>query len=312
VWTFHDCSPFTGGCLYPMGCEKFESGCHHCPQLGQWPLQGGMHPRLKLRLDFTGFVQGAKRAIAQRRAFTPVVPSQWMADEAMKSGMFAERPRVIPNWVDLETFQPLPKASIREGLRLPRNAFLAFMSSGYLGDRRKGISYGLAAIRRCERPVALILVGHRDPEIMKSLEGMSVYHTNYIGDRGLLARYLAAADVSLSPTLADNLPCSIMEAMACCVPTIGFRTGGVPDLIDHNENGWLVEPEDVDGLVQGLQICCDHPETLHRWATNGRHKAVTRYHRDVFVRAHINLYREILDAQNVLGMEHPSPLARAA
>jgi len=264
---------------------------------------------LGIRLDFTGLMQAVKRGMARRQMFAAVAPSQWMADEAMKSGMFARRPTVIPNWVDLETFRPMPKAKIRKQLGLPRDAFLAFVAAGHLSDQRKGISYAIEAVRRCGRPMGVILVGNGDPEIMNSLRGAAVYPTGYIADRHLLARYLSAADVSLSPTLADNLPCSIMEAMACGTPTLGFRVGGVPDLIDHEESGWLVEPRDVDGLIHGLKLCCDHPKIRRRWAERGRENAVARYHRDIFVEAHLRLYRDLL------GLPSPSVdhlLARAA
>ena len=294
VWTFHDCSPFTGGCLYPLDCRKFQTACGRCPQLGQWPLNGWLHRRLGLRLDFTGLLRAVKQQIARRGRFVAVTPSQWMADEALKSGMFASRPRVIPNWVDLELFRPMPKAEIREQLGLPREAFLAFVSAGYLSDARKGVAYAIQAIRGCGRNVAVVLVGNGDAEIRKSLGDTAVYPTGYIGDRRLLARHLAAADVSLSPTLADNLPCSIMEAMACGTPTIGFRTGGVPDLIDHEESGWLADCRDMDGLIRGLNLCYDHPETRRRWAQRGRENAVARYHRDIFVEAHLQLYRDLL------------------
>jgi glycosyltransferase involved in cell wall biosynthesis len=294
VWTFHDCSPFTGGCLHPMDCNKFETGCHDCPQLDHWPLECGINARLHLGLDFTGFMQLVKRRMARQRSFVPVAPSQWMADQAMRSGMFAQRPIVIPNWVDVDTFRPMPKKEIREQLGLPLNEFLLIFSANYIGNSFKGAEYLLEAARRCERPLSIILVGRAAQEIMKSFQELSVIPTGFIADRALLARYIAAADVAINPTLADNLPCAIMEAMACATPTIAFNVGGVLDLIDHGETGWLVKPKDLDGLVHGLQLCYDHPELLQQWARQGRKNAVLRYHRDVFLKAHVNLYRSLL------------------
>jgi glycosyltransferase involved in cell wall biosynthesis len=294
VWTFHDCSPFTGGCLYPMDCTKFHRRCGGCPQLGQWPLDGGVHRRLGLRLDFTGVAQAAKRWVARHKRLVAVTPSHWMAGEAMKSGMFSVRPTVIPNWVDMDVFRPGHRPSLRRELGLPEDAFLAFLSSGNLGDKRKGVEFGIASVRRCGRPVGLVLVGNEDPAITRLAQGITTYPTGYLGDRSRLAQYVAACDVALSPTFADNLPCSIMEAMACGTPTIGFRTGGVPDLIEHEVNGWLAVPGDVAGLVEGLQLCFDRPEVRTAWAEAGCRFTAERYHRDVFLRAHLELYEGLL------------------
>jgi glycosyltransferase involved in cell wall biosynthesis len=294
VWTFHDCSPFTGGCINPRGCNQFETVCHDCPQLERWPLNGGIHPRLHLRLGFTGLMQCVKRSIARQRSFVPVTPSQWMADEAMRSRMFIERPLVIPNWVDLDTFRPMPKKEIREQLGLPLNDFLVLFSANSVNDPFKGVTYAIEAARRCERPLSMILVGRESHKMMQSVEGLSIFPTGFITDRTLLARYIAAADVSLYPTLADNLPCTVMEAMACETPTIAFGVGGVPEMIDHDENGWLVKAKDVDGLIQGLRLCYDNPELRQQWARQGRKIAIIRYHKDVFLKAHADLYRSIL------------------
>ena len=308
VWTFHDCSPFTGGCLYPMDCTKFHARCGGCPQLGQWPLSGGVHRRLGLRLDFTGWAQAAKRHLARRGGVVPVTPSQWMADEAMKSGMFDTRPTVIPNWVDLDVFRPRHRPTLRRELGLPEDAFLAFLSSGNLGDKRKGVEHGIAAVARCGRPVGLVLVGNEDPAVTRLCRGMATYPTGYVADRTLLGRYLAACDVALSPTLADNLPCSIMEAMACGTPTIGFRTGGVPDLIEHEINGWLAVPGDVDGLVEGLRLSFDRADVRAAWADAGCRSATERYHRDVFLRAHLDLYEGLLNRQTTRPLRPTGPI----
>ncbi|MGA2797408.1 MAG: glycosyltransferase [Thermoguttaceae bacterium] len=294
VWTFHDCSPFTGGCLHPMDCNKFETGCHDCPQLGRWPLQCGINTRLHLGLDFSGFMQLLKRRMALQRSFVPVTPSQWMADQAMRSGMFAQRPIVIPNWVDVDTFRPMPKKEIREQLGLPLNEFLLIFFANYLGNSFKGVEYLIEAARRCQRPLSIILVGRAEQEMMKLFQGLSVIYKGFIADRALLARYIAAADVAINPTLAESFSCATIEAMACETPTIAFAVGGVPDLIDHGHTGWLVKAKDVDGLVQGLQLFYDHPELRRQWARQGRKNAVLRYHRDVFLKAHVNLYRSLL------------------
>ena len=68
VWTFRDCSPFTGGCLYPQDCTAYMRRCGHCPQLGQWPLEPG-----------TGQAFSDVKRKTAAEGFMPAAPSQWVA-----------------------------------------------------------------------------------------------------------------------------------------------------------------------------------------------------------------------------------------
>ena len=291
VWTFHDCSPFTGGCLYPCACTAFHKRCGRCPQLDRWPLGG------RLRLDFTGLLQDIKRRAAAERRFVAVTPSQWMADEAMRSGMFAARPRVIPNWVDSETFSPRPRAALRRELGLQIDRFWVLISAGVLAEERKGARYAIEAIRRSGRDVGVLLVGREEPRLAAELAGLTCRATGFVSNPQVLARWYAAADALLFPSLADNLPCTILETMAAGTPTIGFRVGGVPDLVESRVNGWLVPAGDVAGLIAGLQHAIDEPQVREQWAAAGRRRALERHGRHPFVAAYLDLYAELTDAK---------------
>ena len=304
VWTFHDCSPFTGGCLYPFACTTFARRCGRCPQLDRWPLGG------RLKFDFTGLLQDLKRRTAAERRFAAVAPSQWMADEAMRSGMFAERPRVIPYWVDSETFRPCDRPTLRRQLGLEADRFWVLISVAALADERKGTRFAIEAIRRSGRDVGVLLVGREDPQLAAELAGLTCHATGFVSDPRELARWYAAADVLLFPSLADNLPCTILETMAAGTPTIGFRVGGVPDLVESQVNGWLVPAGDVAGLVAGLQHLIDEPQVQEQWAAVGRRRAVERHSREGFVAAHLELYAELIAARR--NARENEPRAKAA
>jgi glycosyltransferase involved in cell wall biosynthesis len=288
VWTFHDCSPFTGGCLYPFECVAFSRCCGRCPQLDRWPLGG------RLRLDFTGRLQALKRATAAEGRFVPVAPSNWMADEALRSGMFAARPQVIPYPVDNATFRPRPRAEVRRELGLPPEGFWVLISAGSLADPRKGVPLAVEALRRCGRPVAALLVGRAAAGLRAELPGIACRAAGFVTQPAELARWYAAADVLLFPSLADNLPCTIQETMAAGTPTIGFCVGGVPDLVEHGVTGHLSPSSDVGGLTVGLQLAYDRPELLAGWADEGRRRAVARYGAHQYVQSHLDLYAELM------------------
>ena len=130
-----------------------------------------------------------------------------------------------------------------------------------------------------------------------------------MGESRELARWYAAADVLLFPSLADNLPCTILETMAAGTPTIGFHVGGVPDLVESHVNGWLVPPGDVAGLVAGLQRAVDEPEIRQQWADAGRRRAVERHSRQRFVAAHLELYAELIEARRGIRERAPAKAA---
>jgi len=75
-----------------------------------------------------------------------------------------------------------------------------------------------------------------------------------------MAEYYNAADVFVTPSLEENLPNTLMEAMACGTPCVGFQVGGIPEMIDHQSNGYVAKPLNAEDLATGIQWVFDHPE----------------------------------------------------
>ncbi|MBF0523737.1 MAG: glycosyltransferase [Deltaproteobacteria bacterium] len=285
VWTFHDSSPFTGGCLSTMECTAYRTVCRNCPQL---------HRRhLMTSIDFTGAMQSYKRKTAQAGLITPVTPSRWMADQAIESRMFSIPPVVIPNGIDTDLFRPYDKRQVRMQLGLPQDEFIVLISANYLTEERKGGQYALDAINSCQRRVFILAVGNGGDSVTRRLPDRPAANTGFIGDLNKLSMYYAAADVFLFPSLVENCPLSILETMACGTPAITFRSGGVPELVTHRETGWIVEPKDTAGLTAGLQFCYDNSETLAEWARAGREKAESYDSRTV-INHYLKLYQEVV------------------
>jgi glycosyltransferase involved in cell wall biosynthesis len=285
-WTFHDCSPFTGGCLYPLSCERFKQSCGSCPQLGNWPID--------TQFDFTGFLRNIKRKTAQSRWLVPVAPSLWMAKLAKQSGLYPQLPVVIPNGVDTNTFAPSDRPSIRRQLDLPVDRFIVLLVSAYVGESRKGVQFAVAALEetRSVRPHILV-IGNLDTETRTALNQFETTETGYLADVQQKSAYFSAADVCLFTSLADNMPLTILETMACGIPTVGFATGGVPEMIDHELSGYLVAPKDVNGLSYGLQLALQDGRAVH-WGKKARERVQTDYTHQVFLENHLQLYRETI------------------
>jgi glycosyltransferase involved in cell wall biosynthesis len=285
VWTFHDCSSFTGGCIYPYDCERFRTTCGDCPQMGRWPLTS--------RFDRTGAMHRFKRTFAND--FVAVAPSRWMRDMAMASGLYRTAPFVIPYSVDTAVFNPIDKRACREALGMPQDRPVLCCCANFLWEKRKGAIYFVQAMRQlAEMRPYLVLIGNEDPALRKMLKGFDCRFTGFISDYRWLAVQFAAADLLIAPTLADNLPCTIMEAMAVGTPSVAFSSGGVPDLIDHDDNGWLAKPASVDELLAGIRHALDDRAILERWRARGIERMHEHHTPELINERYLELYRQTI------------------
>ena len=212
VWTMHDERAFTGGCHYAFDCPGFTSACDACPQL----RDDSQHLPAALLAD--------ARALWTPEALTIVTPSRWMAERVRRSTLFrAARVESIPNGLETDLFRPVAKSEARAALGLAPDTLTLLFGADFGVERRKGFRELLDALQLClrddrfrgrcaERRVTLLCFGNPIDEC-KSLP-MSVQALGYVRDDAALARIYAASDLFLLPSLADNLPCTMLEALS--------------------------------------------------------------------------------------------------
>ncbi|WP_017317163.1 glycosyltransferase [Mastigocladopsis repens] len=283
-FTVHDCSAFTGGCLYPMDCEKFTSHCHKCPQLPPGKKKAHIP-------DHTREVQAIKRWVAGQFNVRYIFPSQWMAQQAQQALKFKIPPIVIPNGLDLKAFPLKKKLDVKISLGIPENRKVVVISAHWLNDIRKGVQYAITALQSVRDLSPFVLaVGHCNDELKQALEGLEFREMGYISDPNFLAQVYSAADVMLFCTLADNLPLTVMEAMAASTPVIGFSTGGVPEMIQTGRNGILVDPTNQQALNQALRQALLSTD-LESMGQQARRDIEKNFSRDAFIEKHLQLYQ---------------------
>lgn len=284
VWTIHDCSPFTGGCLYPMGCEKYKNNCGDCPQLGEWPIDG--------KLDFTSHMHSIKAKLHALDRITLVFPSQWMADFALESGMSRKKYKIIANCADEDTYQPNDKFSLGKS-----NKLKVVLSAGDINDRRKGAYYAVSVLNIMKemlgQEILLVIVGNANSKFDESISNFERYYTGYVSEPKYMADYLSYGDLFLFCSLADNMPLSILESLSCGTPVFGFNTGGIPEVIENDYNGYLVDQgEEIELANKIISIYVNNE--FEEYRTNAL-KSSVHYHKSRFVNEHLSLYREILN-----------------
>lgn len=97
-------------------------------------------------------------------------------------------------------------------------------------------------------------------------------------------------DVLISSSYSEALPLAVMEAMACGLPVVATRVGGVPELVAHGSTGWLVEAGDFQGLASSAASLIEQPELRTRFSLAARERVVTRFD----IGSHVNAYSALL------------------
>ena len=293
VWTLHDQWAFTGGCHYARGCTRFLTHCRQCPYL-----------KKPGERDLSSQVFEQKRKLFAEAAihFTP--PSQWLAMEAQRSSLLQRFPfTVIPYAIDQRIFRPIGRAEANARFALPDedtdqtgSARLLFGSAN-VTDTRKGFRYFADALTILHQQHPALT-----PEILVFGKGRSYlfdelpYPVRHLGlltsEDDIVAAY-NAADALVVPSLEDNLPNTVIEALACGTPVVGFRTGGIPEMIAHEKTGFLADTGSAQQLADGLAFILTHPnpELLRQSA---RQSAEVQFSEDVVAQQHIELYKEML------------------
>jgi glycosyltransferase involved in cell wall biosynthesis len=288
VWTLHDMWAFTGGCHYDEGCERYRNECGNCPQLNS-----------KRRYDLSRFVWRRKKKSWQNLEIIFVTPSKWLAECSKSSSLFQNyRIVVIPNGLDTECFKPVDKKIARNILSLPYDKKLIL--SGALdafSDKRKGMQYLEPALNklqdhRLHEKAELVIFGSSEPATPPDFALKTHYMGNLYDDVTLSLLY-AAADVFVLPSTQDNLPNTIMEALACGTPVVAFNVGGIPDMIAHKVNGYLSNALDSNDIAEGINWVLESPSRCNQLGIAARRKAVREYDLKVQAQRYAELYREV-------------------
>ena len=287
VWTLHDTWPFTGGCHYPRGCEHFKTHCHQCPYLRK-PGEHDLAYRIFRRK--TALLKGA------RIHFTP--PSRWMQNEAQSGALLRDFPfTVIPNPVDQSVFAPQAREEVTRQLNLaadrPRLLFGSFNTT----DPRKGFAFFVEALRILKqhyqgKEPEIILFGKSNPADLEAVP-YPVRSLGVLRTEEAVAMAYNATDALVVPSLEDNLPNTVAEALSCGTPVIGFKTGGIPEMIDHQQNGYLATAGSAAALAQGLAWLLNHTDRT-KLRQEARLSAERRYSGAVITRQFNELYHSLL------------------
>ena len=280
VWTFHDSWAFTGRCAQ-FKCEKWESGCGHCPYLDIYPYS--------LIFDPSDRVWKKRNKLYNKLDnLTIVTPSQWLAGLTLKSFFKNKYPIItINNGINLDIFKPCAK-----DFRIKHNIQHKFILLGvsYGWSIPKGLDTFIRLSKELPKHFQIVLVGgnsETDKIIPDNI--ISIHRTH---NQEELAEIYSSADLFVNPTVDDNFPTVNIEALACGLPVLTYATGGSAEIIDES-CGNYVETGDYDSLKKEIiRIGKDRPYTKKACL-----KRAESFNMEDKFNEYVDLYSKILSKQ---------------
>lgn len=284
VVTLHDMWYFTGGCHYSGECTNFTQNCGNCKFL-KYPNQR----------DFSYKIQNAKKNIYSDN-MTFVACSSWLAGVGRTSSLLQDFPVInIPNPIDTGIFKRMDKRASREALKLPLDKTLILYVAAKVDDERKGYKYLSEALKGLyesdsviKKDIEVVVMGN----VKDHGEIQFYFPTHFLGslsNTDTIVSCYNAVDLFIAPSLEDNLPNTIIESMACGTPVVAFDTGGIPDIIDHQLNGYLAKYKDASDLINGVEWLISQSDVSEKC----QQKIQTTFSENLVSSKFIDLYRSL-------------------
>ena len=291
VWTMHDMWPCTGICHHARECTHYQQECHNCPF-----IHGGGGKR-----DLSYRIFHKKQALYQQ-------PSHQLRHLQPLAGRTCPDKRPLQRTCR-DHASPTPSTPISSSPATSRKpaAELPAAARQETHSVRLGEDYGQTERHRLpdrivptagreasgtpEDQLGVVVFGNQSQQLQNLLP-FKVYPLNFVSNEHQLVNIYNAVDIFVTPSLEENLPNTIMEAMACGIPCVGFNVGGIPEMIDHLHNGYVAQYKSSEDFANGIYWTLTEPDypSLSEQACR---KAISNYSESVVAKKYIDLYNKV-------------------
>ena len=316
VLTLHDMWLLTGHCAHSFDCERWKTGCGHCPDLTIYKAI----PR-----DETAYNWQRKQQIYAKSRLYISTPSRWLMQKVEQSILAPAivEARVIPNGVDLSVFHPGDKLAARISLGIPREARILLCAAG---DLRRSVwkdyqtletAVAIASERLPEQNIRFIALGEDAPPI--KIGRAEIFFIPYLKTPESVAQYYRASDIYFHASKADTLPNTVLEASACSTPVIATAVGGIPEQVkglriltcrSHNSDlnrygideatGMLVPQGNAEEMAAGIVALLTDEALRRKLGENAAKSARYRFDLNRQVDDYLEWYEEILEQRHIV------------
>lgn len=277
VWTFHDMWPFQGS-THLSDLKKIKKN------------------KFKELLDIDEWTYKRK----QKNWVSPfqiVTPSDWLTDCVKKSDLMHNWPVItIPHSIDTEFWKPEENKIAKKLMGLDQSKLvILFGADGGTKSPNKGFDLLLDAIRKIGFPLdnLLLCIFGEDSKINKSLD-IPVINFGKINDDQKLRLLYCASDICIVPSRQESFCQVALEAQSCGVPVLAFSVGGLKDIIDHNNTGYLINPFDTDSLAFYLDKFLSNINNHLHMKVNARKRVEKLFSMPSVAKQYVSVYKKIL------------------
>lgn len=283
VWTLHDEYLITGHCSFTIRCERWKQGCGTCPDLKIYP---------PLELDTTIENQLEKKNFLKQIQPCIVTPSEWLAKRVEFTYPFLKKLHVIYNGVDVNIFKPTKNvAELKIKHNIPPQKFIVlFVAELSVANPFKGGDILIEIIQS---------LTHRTDILFLTIGGNTSDYSNvvslpYIADEQIISELYSLSDIMLYPTKADNLPLVVLESMACGTPVIASDIGGISEIIDDKNNGYLISNNCKTEFINSLfTFYAMSDNEKNRVSTSAIEKIHQKFSLERMLSSYRTLYKEL-------------------
>ena len=221
-WTLHDCWSFTGHCSHFdfVGCDKWKTGCHHCPQKNRYPAS-------LLRDNSRGNYESKKRLFTGIPNLQLIVPSHWLEHRVKQSFLKDYPVQVVYNPINRDIFKPTP-SDFRAKHGLEEKKIILGVASVW--DDRKGLEDFNRLSELLDERYKIVLIGLREEQI-RALPPviLGLPRTNSMTE---LAQAYTAADLYVSPSTEETFGMTAMEARSCGTEAIVYKDTASEEVVN--------------------------------------------------------------------------------
>ena len=146
----------------------------------------------------------------------------------------------------------------------------------------------------------LVILG--DGPLRKQLEGMVAEYkiqknVDFVGHQSTVSDFIEAMDIFVLPSLHEGIPMVLLEAMALSRPIVASKTGGVPEVIQHGENGLLVEPGNPEAIAEAIETLIRQVANADQLGRNGRIRVTQNFTANIMAEKTADLYRRLVGSR---------------
>lgn len=237
----------------------------------------------KLEQEFPSSPLGRLQKNNNRHSLVLTAPSEWLRQlSGRQNGGYAHLR--LPYYLDTAVFQPAYREGTRRHFGIKSGEILLLSVAENLKDPRKGIDWLCQFWREWQpkKETRLGLVGRNGSVFHSPNHGIFDYGLQ--GNEADVASLMAAADLFVLPSSADNFPLVLEESQACGTPVIAFDVGGIGEAFQHEQTGFLLKTRTMPELWQALERVLEQPKPLRSMRALARDAMVTKHKEANFAR----------------------------